>query len=291
VELTTARLRMRPLRADDARTLHAAYSDPETLRYWHRTPRRTEDETRTLLEGELVSHVWAICLAGGDDAIGHVGFDDPIRHRHQTPFGYLLRREHWGRGYVVEAAHAVLDHGYAELGLGTCELWVYDGNDRSRSVAEKLGARYRGASWMFNLERRAALLTHVYELPPPRPTGAALLPEVVRAIPVLTVPDVPAAIEWWRDAVGFALEWQLERSPQLASMVSPGFHPLVAVLRLAEGDPVPSRIVLHVPRGLDDLAAAMPGSPAPVDEPYGLRRLEVTDPWGNVAVFEGPPAG
>jgi ribosomal-protein-alanine N-acetyltransferase len=275
---------------EDARTLHAAYSDPETLRYWHRTARANEDATRALLEGETVSHVWAICLAGSDDAIGHVGFDDPIRRPHQTAFGYLLRRDHWGQGYATEAARAVLAHGYEHLRLGTCELWVYDGNERSRAVAEKLGARHRGTSWMFNLERGEALLTHIYELPPPTPAIGALLPEVVRVIPIVSVPDVGAAVSWWGEHLGFALEWHLTRSPQLASMVSPGFHPSVAVVRFAEGDAAPVRLAFAVPRDLDTYAATIPGAQSPRDEPYGLRRLEVTDPWGNVAVFEGPPS-
>jgi catechol 2,3-dioxygenase-like lactoylglutathione lyase family enzyme len=146
---------------------------------------------------------------------------------------------------------------------------------------------------MFNLERGAAFLTHIYEVAPPAGAGAArpLPPEVVRVIPVLQVGDVPAAIAWWRDHLGFTLEWHVAHPPQLASMVSPGFHPLVAVVRLTEGDRGPSRIALAVPRDLDALAAAIPGAPTPRDEPFGLRRLEVTDPWGNVAVLEGPPVG
>ena len=142
---------------------------------------------------------------------------------------------------------------------------------------------------MFNLERREALLTHIYELAPPVGRGDALRPEVVRVIPVLSVPDVPAAIAWWRDHLRFTLEWHLSQPPQLASMVSPGFHPHVAVVRLAEGADAPTRLVFAIPRDLDAYAATVADDVEPVDQPYGLRRFEVTDPWGNVAVFEGPP--
>lgn len=35
--LETARLTLRPLRVADAGSLHRSWSDPETLRHWHRT--------------------------------------------------------------------------------------------------------------------------------------------------------------------------------------------------------------------------------------------------------------
>jgi RimJ/RimL family protein N-acetyltransferase/catechol 2,3-dioxygenase-like lactoylglutathione lyase family enzyme len=281
--LRTERLVLTPLVEADGDGLHAAFSDAETLRYWHQpvTTSVEESRARTQQEADGGAAVFAVRETEDSDAIGFVGFVSKVKPNHQTAFGYLLRKEHWGKGYVVEAARAVLDHGFTDLGVSAAELWIYDGNDQSRRVAEKLGATYRGANVGFNL-LKGARLTHIYEI---RRPDALLPPEVTRVTPVLRVSSLDDGVAWYVERLGFTLEWT---TPLTASLVSPGWLPNAAVIRLTPGEPRPSRLAFAVPDRIDEIATAV-GAVAE-DHPWGLRDFVVTDPWGNELVFESPTA-
>lgn len=281
-ELITERLRLRPLRADDAASLHDAYNDPAALRFWHRLPTETRERSAAVLAEYAASGIWAICHAGSDEAIGHIGFAlGAVIPPGAASFGYFLRPDAWGHGYATEAGRAALDHGFGTRGVAAAELWIYDGNAASRRVAEKLGGVHRGSFWGNNLELRAARHIHVYEI-----AGATPLPhsEIHRVIPVLRVPDVAAALAWWRDTLGFRLEWALDDPPVSASMVAPGWLPNAAVVRFRLGAVQPMHLVFVVPIGLDALAASV-GQPV-IDQPWGMRELGLVDPFGNTLVFE-----
>jgi [ribosomal protein S5]-alanine N-acetyltransferase len=287
--ITTQRLVLRPLTADDAEALHPGYSDPDVLRYWHQLPTTSLEETRALVRSEADGGeaVFAIRLEDNGKAVGWCGFVSHAQPHRQTAFGYFLLKEHWGNGIAAEAARAVLDYGFDKLGLLAAELWIYDGNERSRGVAHKLGARYRGANVGFNL-LRGVFLTHVYEV---RAPGAQLPPEVVRVIPVLQLDDVGGALAWYRDHLRFAVEWSVDDPPTMGSVASPGWLPLAAVLRFSQGPNAPVRLALAVPDRLDEYAASIVASGValqtePTSHPWGMRTFEVVDPWGNTLVFE-----
>jgi RimJ/RimL family protein N-acetyltransferase len=62
-----------------------------------------------------------------------------VDHGAEQEVGYILAREHWGKGYATEAATAVRDHALGTLGLRRLVSLVADGNDASARVAVKLG--------------------------------------------------------------------------------------------------------------------------------------------------------
>ena len=53
--------------------------------------------------------------------------------------GYTLHPDYWGRGYVPEAARALIDLAFTELNLHKIELSCFGYNVQSQRVAEKLG--------------------------------------------------------------------------------------------------------------------------------------------------------
>ena len=53
--------------------------------------------------------------------------------------GYILHPDHWGLGYVPEAACALIDLAFKELNLHKIELTCFGYNIQSQRVAEKLG--------------------------------------------------------------------------------------------------------------------------------------------------------
>ena len=112
-------------------------------------PERLEIErlvlrVRTVTDAEDI-HAYAslpagygIVVKGTDKVIGSVDFN----HRHEDDvleIGYTLHPDYWGRGYVPEAARALIDIAFKELGLHKIELTCFGYNLQSQRVAEKLG--------------------------------------------------------------------------------------------------------------------------------------------------------
>ena len=58
--------------------------------------------------------------------------------------GYCFNRRYWGRGYATEAARAVVDFGFASLGLHRIFATCAPENTASARVLEKLGMRREG---------------------------------------------------------------------------------------------------------------------------------------------------
>ncbi len=62
----------------------------------------------------------------------------------EVEIGWRLKRAAWGQGHATEAAHPVLRHGFATLGLGEIIADIDARNTASIRVAEKLGMRATG---------------------------------------------------------------------------------------------------------------------------------------------------
>jgi len=81
---------------------------------------------------------YGIVVKGTDKIVGSVDFP----HRHEDDvleIGYILHPDYWGRGYVSEAARALIDLAFKELNLHKIELSCFGYNLQSQRVAEKLG--------------------------------------------------------------------------------------------------------------------------------------------------------
>ena len=96
--------------ADDIFNHYAA--DPEVTRYLTWRACRDRSEVDVFLNQRLAKwdsgeeFSWAITEGGEDRVIGMIG----CRMReHAAEIGYVLTRRYWGRGYVTEAAKAVVD--------------------------------------------------------------------------------------------------------------------------------------------------------------------------------------
>jgi ribosomal-protein-alanine N-acetyltransferase len=158
--IETYRLRLRKPTLDDAEALHEAYGDPEAMRYIGAGETRDLAGTRALLERSLerweadgFGH-FAVERKEDGRVVGRVGFvvwdaDDwqpgtlaAFGDRAAIELGWILAREHWGHGYATEAALAVRDHGFTQLGFTRLISLILRGNDRSVRVAEKIGSRY-----------------------------------------------------------------------------------------------------------------------------------------------------
>lgn len=147
--LTTARIRLEPMTREHLPWLVELDADPEVLRHILGRARSAQ---------EVHDHWGPVCADTDADAVGLgwwvgrrrtdgelVGWWDlsPDRPVPAQPSvaeaGWRLARRHWGQGYATEGASAVLDHGFATVGLS--EVWAETMavNAASRRVMAKLG--------------------------------------------------------------------------------------------------------------------------------------------------------
>ena len=81
------------------------------------------------LRFERGRYVWAITRDG--DVIGMIGIDPTL--------GYWIAKEHWGQGYVREAAHAVLSVYFHDPFADPIYSGYFVENERSANVLTRLG--------------------------------------------------------------------------------------------------------------------------------------------------------
>jgi len=160
--IETARLLLRAFRRDDFDAFHRiAYDDPEVAPWWTGRTRSAE-ETRGSF-GRKVEQTpgepgWlAVTLRDTGELAGGIGLqrwlpdedtswlipehpdDAPARDPAalEVELAYVLGRDYWGRGYATEAARAVLDYGFRELGVRRVISPINSENVRSIRLAER----------------------------------------------------------------------------------------------------------------------------------------------------------
>jgi ribosomal-protein-alanine N-acetyltransferase len=150
-DLETKRLLLRKMRLDDAEAMFAYASDPEVTRYvlWdtHRSIEDSESFLRLAVEGYERGDFggWGIVLKDGGAFVGTCGVDVGYAPEHaRAELGYVLSREHWGRGLMPEAVRAVIRFGFDRMGLNRVEARCIAGNAASARVMEKAGMNCEG---------------------------------------------------------------------------------------------------------------------------------------------------
>jgi len=144
------RVRLRAPTPEDADAVFALFSDPEVMRYWSRPPMTARAEAEGLiaeiLDGFSQRTIlnWMVTSRQDDALIGTCAlFRVDARHR-RAEIGYSLRRDHWGRGFAVEAVSLLLDWSFRTLGLHRIEADIDPRNDGSRKLLERLGFASEG---------------------------------------------------------------------------------------------------------------------------------------------------
>ena len=85
----------------------------------------------------------AIVVPSGE-VIGSVGIRVTSETNRQGSFGCELDPRSWGHGYAFEAARAMLEYGFGELGLHRIYADTLEENTAAVNLAEKLGMRREG---------------------------------------------------------------------------------------------------------------------------------------------------
>src|SRR5215210_358480 len=148
--LETERLILRRLTDDDVDNLVELDSDPEVMQFisgGRPTPR--EEIERDFLPAFLGYYeryagygFWAAIEKSNGQFVGWFHFRpaDPDRPD-DVELGYRLRRWAWGKGYATEGSQALIEKGFAELGVQRVFATTMVVNVASRRVMEKSGLR------------------------------------------------------------------------------------------------------------------------------------------------------
>ncbi len=147
MQLATDRLLLRPFTLDDApavQRLAAAYEIAEnTLLIPHPYPEGAAAEWIASQPRSANNHVFAITLLDGGDVAGAIGLEAQPEHG-RGEIGYWIGVPYWNRGYVTEAARAVLTWGFESLGLHRIFAYHFTRNPASGRVLQKIGMKHEG---------------------------------------------------------------------------------------------------------------------------------------------------
>jgi RimJ/RimL family protein N-acetyltransferase len=144
-ELQTARLILRPPQLQDAKAIAALANDIRIAQNTLRLPHPyTVADAETFIasmdkgEGEAA---FIVTLRSGA-LIGVAGIAK--LNGNAPELGYWLGVPFWGHGYATEAARAVIDHAFTEIGCEQLQSGARISNPASRRVLEKCGFQWCG---------------------------------------------------------------------------------------------------------------------------------------------------
>ncbi|MCA3422164.1 MAG: 8-oxo-dGTP diphosphatase MutT [Roseomonas sp.] len=152
--LTTERLRLRPLRADDAAALHRLVNDWEVAKTLARVPfpypRDLADEwiasTRAQIAAGTAWHLAVTREEDGTEALlGCVGLTLDAKNPREAELGYWIGRRHWGQGLGSEAAGRLAHWALANLEIDRLVASALVDNERSAAVLRRIGFKESGA--------------------------------------------------------------------------------------------------------------------------------------------------
>lgn len=299
--LTTERLILRPAVPErDAAAMFAIFSHPQVMRFMPSPPHETIAQTQAEMQAKIDAngaHLWTVYLKDSDIAIGEVHY---LGNTRIPGMGYITHPDYWGQGYTPEACRAALDVGFHQLGLDRVELWIDETNAASLRVAHKLGFSPKGRIGIRYNHMPQSHYMLVYGLlardwPSATPTIAAPVSQLWRVEPVLMVHDVAATAAFYRDKLGFHVDFLYGDPPEHGGVSRGEWTGSLVTIQLSQVPPeralTPAGyLYIVMDHTLDDLHAQYQANgvtirQAPQSQPWGLREFAIEDNNGQVLVF------
>ena len=158
LQLSSARLFLRPLRENDVDLVLELFTDPGIMEYAGgpvgSDKIRTEMAASVQRGADEAIGVWSICKAQPKEPIGTIVLlplpveaedtEWELVRTGETPegdieIGYFLRKDEWGQGYVSEAVSRVLEFAFSVASLEEIVAVIDPRNMASRKVLERNG--------------------------------------------------------------------------------------------------------------------------------------------------------
>jgi [ribosomal protein S5]-alanine N-acetyltransferase len=145
--ILTARLRLRPLRAEDVDAFTEIYLHP-FVAHWI-GPHTREDVAQEVAlhiehQASLGWSFWAVEDRASARLIGDCGLQPLEQRGPEVELGYDFDPRAWGRGLATEAARAVMEHAFGPLQIAHVMAVVKPENSASRRVLENAGLQRAG---------------------------------------------------------------------------------------------------------------------------------------------------
>jgi RimJ/RimL family protein N-acetyltransferase len=147
--LETERLRLRAWAETDRELFAEINNDPTVMEFF--PFRRTRAEADALFDRnnrnifETGFGFFALALRENDAPVGFCGLARTDLEPHlpdgTVEIGWRLALPHWGKGYVTDAARALLDYGFGERKLREIVAIAVPANTRSTAVMKRIGMR------------------------------------------------------------------------------------------------------------------------------------------------------
>jgi RimJ/RimL family protein N-acetyltransferase/catechol 2,3-dioxygenase-like lactoylglutathione lyase family enzyme len=298
--LDSERLHLRSIQSADISALHSIYADERAMRFMPSKPHQSIEETLTSLQHDMQmpnAQHWAICLKENDAVIGIVNYLGGTR---VTGMGYILHPDYWGQDITTEACGLALQYGFEHLGYDRVELWIDERNTASLRVAQKLGFQQKGFLHQKYTHRSkphkmliwGLLASEWHERFPP-----ASDVEFYALEPVLYVHDVVKTAEYYRDKLGFRIDYLFGEPPDHAGISRGLWSSSMVTIQLSQispETPIKPTGYLHIrvadaqqlydeyhKNDVQILAE-------PSDKPWSLREFVIKDMNGHILIFASP---
>lgn len=130
--INTERLKLRPVRMDDAMAMTVAVGDIDVSRWLTRVPHPYSQDDATSFIGTAQNKFPTYAAIERDDQfIGMISAGNEL--------GYWLSQRFWGQGLVLEAAVAMVAQHFSDPSHTKLASGYILGNNRSRKILEILG--------------------------------------------------------------------------------------------------------------------------------------------------------
>jgi [ribosomal protein S5]-alanine N-acetyltransferase len=144
-EILTDRLKLRFYQPTDWERVHIYGSDPDFSKYEIWGPNSIEDTHKFVAEMVDQAKVkprykfdFAVCLKENDLLIGGCGIRRESQESCVASLGWAINPQFQNKGYATEAAKALIDFGFEDLGLSVIYANCDSRNVASYKVMEKL---------------------------------------------------------------------------------------------------------------------------------------------------------
>jgi RimJ/RimL family protein N-acetyltransferase len=149
-DLRSSSLVLRAMRIDDSEAMYEIYSDTEAMKYWACPPvpdlaaaeKIVHEDMEWVAQGKAI--IWSVTLASSARVIGKCILFNYSGDNRRAEIGYILNRDCWRKGIMIEALTTVIDFAFTGLGLHRIEADSDTGNTASLRLLEKLGFQREG---------------------------------------------------------------------------------------------------------------------------------------------------
>ncbi|MFI5128624.1 MAG: GNAT family N-acetyltransferase [Chitinophagales bacterium] len=144
-DLTSERLRFRPLIPEDVNEIFGLRSDERVNRFIGRTQCKSFEEAgafinkinRNIHNNESI--YWAIAFKNDNKLIGTICLWNIQPENYRAEIGYELNPEYWGKGIMTEAIPTIIEYGFETMKLHSIQADLDPANSPSVVLLERNG--------------------------------------------------------------------------------------------------------------------------------------------------------